>query len=477
MMSGQNPRWRSVSDLLPAALAAVAGALVWAVFRPGLLSFDSIAQYSQAFRGYYTDWHPPLISAALHLVLALGGSLSRFMLVQSVAGALGVQAFSAAVLSRLFGDRLSRRQTAWLSLLVLLLLLVPVSPLAFYLMTFWKDALAAILLLWIGALALGRPSAARTAALVLVAAAYGMVRHNAIVTLPVLGLFLAVESWRRLPRGAALSLAAAPLALALAGGMLVDAAFDVQERHPASQVMVFDLAGLCAEDRSTCGESPLFRRHLRAPDLGTRYRPGDLGSIFWEPPAAVDPRIVDPRLYPELSEQYRDVVTDHPLLLAEVKAESFWTLLGTEETDYFFHDSVAENPFGLRLQPQFAGLREVLSAWGRKTAGSPLRWIAGVHLVWLVANVLWIAALALRGRRTLALLLLVPLAYSFSYLLAATVQDYRFLYPSTLFVQCFTLAAALGGIATLRPRPPARPSPPAPLPPPLSPSPGEGRKA
>ncbi|HSN89198.1 MAG TPA: hypothetical protein VL025_20705 [Thermoanaerobaculia bacterium] len=457
MMSGQNPSWRSVADLLPAALAAAAGAAVWAVFRPGLLSFDSIAQYSQAFRGYYTDWHPPLVSAALHLVLALGGSLSRFMLVQSVAGALGVWAFSGAVLSRLFGDTLSRPQAAWLSLLVLLLLLVPVSPLAFYLMTFWKDALAAILLLWIGTLALGRPSAARIAALVLLAAAYGMVRHNAIVTLPVLGLYLAVETWRRLPRGAALALAAAPLAAALSGGALLDAALDVEESHPAGQVMILDLAGLCAEDRSTCGESPLFERHLRVPDLASRYRPGDLGAIFWEPPAAVDGRIVDPKLYPELSEQYWDVAADHPLLLAEVKAESFWTLLGTEETDYFFHDSVAENPFGLQLQPQLASVRERLFDLGRKTAaGGVLRWVAGVHLLWLAANVLWIAALARQGRRKLALLLLVPLAYSLSYLLATTVQDYRFLYPSTLFVQCFTLAAALGGLAAyLRPQKPS----------------------
>lgn len=450
MMSGQNPRWRSGADLLPAVLAAMAGVAVWAVFRPGLLSFDSIAQYSQALRGRYTDWHPPLISVALHFVLALGGSLSRFMLLQSVAGALGVWAFSRAVLRQLFGDRLSRPQIAWLSLLVLALLLVPVSPLAFYLMTFWKDACAAILLLWIGALALGRPSAARITALVLVAAAYGMVRHNAIVTLPFLGLFLAVEAWRHLPRAAALGLAMAPLAACVAGDALVDAAFGVRESYPSGQVMAFDLAGLCAEDRATCGESPLFRRHLRAPDLGARYRAGDLGSIFWEEPVAVDPKIMDQALHGELEEQYRDVAMDHPLLLAEVKAESFWSLLGAEETDYFFHDSVAENPFDLRLQPQLTGVREKLSAWGRWTAGGSLRWIAGVHLVWLAANVLWIVALALRGRWTLALLLLVPLAYYLSYLLAATVQDYRFLYPSTLFVQCFTVAALLGGVASRR---------------------------
>lgn len=462
MRTAENPTLRGlrVVEALPAFLAAALGTFVWVVFRPGLLSHDSITQYEQAVGGWYTDWHPPLISVVLHYVLALGGSLSRLMLVQSVAGALGVWAFARAVKRSLFGDRLSSGQVAWLSLGVLVLLLMPVSPLAFYLMTFWKDAWAMILLLWIGALALGRLSAPRITALVLLAAAFGMVRHNAVITLPLVGFCLGVEALRRLGRGAALGLALAPLVACLAFGAFLDAAFDVEETHPESQVMAFDLAGLCAEDQTTCGESPLFRRHLRAPELESRYRPGDLGSIFWGKPA-VDPTILDGSKTDRLEEEYKDVVMDHPLLLAKVKAEAFWSLLGTEKTYYFFQDSVAENPYGLRAQYQLGGVRDRLIGLGWDTAKGNLRWIAGVHLVWLAANLFWIVLLVRQGRRRLALLLLVPLAYYLSHLLAVTVQDYRFMYPSTLFVQGFTVAAALGGLAaSLRPQMPSgrRPS-------------------
>ena len=76
-------------------------------------------------------------------------------------------------------------------LLVLLLLLVPISPLAFYLMTLWKDAWAAILMLWIGALGLDlfRRGATRERICAdrRLAALLGLVRHNAVVILPVVG--------------------------------------------------------------------------------------------------------------------------------------------------------------------------------------------------------------------------------------------------------------------------------------------------
>lgn len=155
------------------------------------MSFDSIAQYGQAMAGQYTDWHPPLISILLHFVLALGGGVSLFMLAQCLAGVFGVRAFATACLRRLFGERMPPRRAAWLSLAVLLLLLVPPSPLAFYLMTFWKDSFALVLVLWIGALALReRLSPSVLAVLIVLAAAWGQVRHNSIVTLPFLGMVL-----------------------------------------------------------------------------------------------------------------------------------------------------------------------------------------------------------------------------------------------------------------------------------------------
>ena len=452
-------------------LVAVAAVAVWLVFRPGLLSFDSIDQYRQALTGAYTDWHPPLLSLLLHAVLALGGSLGPLMLGQCLAGAFGVFAFLWIALRRLYGERLPSSRAAWLACGAFLALLIPVSPLAFYLMTFWKDVWVMILLLWTGALALGLvragdpgrgPSALRVAGVVLLGAALGMVRHNAIVALPFLGLFLWIEG-RRWGSGRALLLAVAPLALCLALDHLVAAAFHVKETHPDSQVMVLDLAGLCAEDRATCGDLPLLRRFLRIPDYRARYRPGDIGSIFWERPVILDSGILGQPLREQLVAEYRWAVERHPFQMLELKAEAFWPLLGTGRTYYFFHASVAKNPYGLALTEGPRRVRERLVAITGRVAQGRLRWIAGVHLIWLAANAAWIVALLVRWRRTgeerfraLALFLLMPLAYYLSYLLAAPVPDFRFMYPSTLLIQGLTVAALGGAGISSRQKPSGR---------------------
>src|SRR5438270_96857 len=118
----------------------ILGLGVWTLFHPALMSEDSIAQYGEATVGQFFSWHPPLMAIVLSGVLAAGGSLGMLMLGQCLAGVFGVRALAAACLDEIFPGRLSPRLRSWLPVAVLALLLLPASPLAFYLMTFWKDA-------------------------------------------------------------------------------------------------------------------------------------------------------------------------------------------------------------------------------------------------------------------------------------------------------------------------------------------------
>lgn len=446
---------------IPALVTAVVAVFVWAVFHPALMSVDSLNQYAQALSRRFTDWHPPVISLALSGVLALGGSLGVFMLGQCLAGAFGVTAFAAACLEWLHGGRTSRRRAAWTSVLVFLVLLA-LSPLAFYLMTLWKDVWTFILLLWMGVLALKLSRAGErlppllVGGFVLLAVLYGMVRHNAIVTLPIVGLFLWIEARRRsIQAVAALLLAVSPLALCWSLGAALPRAFDIRSQHPGDTVLVLDLVGICVEDRAACESFTYLQWFLRDDeDLGGRYRPGDMGSIYWEKPALVDFSIFKGRRE-VLLDEYRRAARRFPLLLARVKLEAFWPLLQFERTAYFFNEGLPPNAYGLALNERFRGFREGLEEWVGTLGEDPvLRWISGVHLVWMIANAAWVAALLARARRagdrglsSLAVFLLVPLAYSFSYLAASPVPDYRFLYPSTLTVQVLTLAWLLHGRA------------------------------
>lgn len=419
------PRAAKLAFLTVHLLLAVA---VWRVFFPALMSADSMAQFRQAWTGAYDNWHPPLMAVVLHGFFRLGRSIGAVTLLQCLGGLFGLRALILASLEAIRPEVTPLRAEG-IAVAVALLLLTPLSPLPFYLAVFWKDTWAAVLMLWLCAAAfrlLGGKGRAglQGAALVVLAALLGMVRHNAIVVLPFAGLVLA---WRfRRPRMLAVALLALPLLASLAGEALLDRAFQVQDVHLERQMMAFDLVGVCALEARTCEPFLENRRE--------RYVPGDLHRSLWADPPPLEGGALDGD---RLESAYLDTAREHPLLLARVKLESFAPLLGLEGAHIIIYSQLDANELGLQLNERFAGLRTWLAAATRGIAAHPVwRLISGVHLVWIVANVLWIAAL----RRRVALAFLLPLSFTASYLLAAPAHDYRFLYPSTLAVQGVTLA-------------------------------------
>jgi hypothetical protein len=177
---------------------------LWLLFYPALMSADSVSHYKEAVLRSYTDWHPSIMPMTLSLVMALGGDIGALMLIQCTAGCFAVRYLARVIMIQ---SGMHRPMAGWGSLVVLVLLLAPFSPLAFYLMTFWKDSWLAILLLWIVALALrlhdeidaerARQPWLRIFILAGTMAFAAMTRHNAIVLLPVFCVVLYVGLRRR----------------------------------------------------------------------------------------------------------------------------------------------------------------------------------------------------------------------------------------------------------------------------------------
>jgi hypothetical protein len=433
-----------LSKLVPLALVTGAALLVWRIFFPALMSFDSWVQFRQAWAGRYDDWHPPLMAIVLHQCFRIGRGIGLVTFVQCLAGLLGARALAAAWLEAVFGPALPPRRADWIAAGVALLLLL--SPLPFYLATFWKDSWAAVLLVWICAISLrllAEPRRLRAAVLVVLAVLLGLARHNAIVVLPATGLVLAAALWRR-SRAAGVALALVPLLGCLLAERAIDRIFDVQPRHLERLMMVFDLVGVCAEDERACGELPYTRRQAGGGDLARRYVPGDMGRSF---PHGI--RVRDEEAA-TLRGEYLRALRRFPGLLARVKVEAFAPLLDPGGARMVVYRGTDANEFGLRLNPRFAAVR----AWMTRAAlwageESPLlRPLVGSHLIWFGLNVLGVGfLLASPHRRPLGLALLQPLAFYLSYLLATPEPDYRFLYPSTLVMQCVALSWALGEIS------------------------------
>ena len=463
-----------VINLLPLVLCGLMGLGVWLIFRPALMNNDSSSQYQQALSGEYRDWHPPILAIVLRGVIKCGGTIGQVTLIQCLAGCFGLYALVVRCLSVLYRKALAKRLRPWLALLVIAALLCPLSPLVFFLTGFVKDSWAMVLLLWIVVLLWGlyerRPVRRRWGwvalliVVILLMVFFTLVRYNGVLLLPISALCLFAIMRRSACCLAWICLAiAAPFVLSFSASWAIPRIFKVQATHPGNQVMALDLVGLCVLDEKLRQDLPFTSNHLVEEQYRGHYIWGDVGPLYWTQPLIVTSGyagVADGGGAADaaLKKEYLLAVRKHVPELARVKWKSFVKLLGLKPVVTWVPVALGVyESNGLALNTHHEHLRQDLYDAAMFVHRSRLfRWVGAVHLVWIIANLVWIlgawVAFAVhRSGRCLfvALLLALPLGYYGSYLLATTAHDYRMMYPATLIVQALCLAALFGGLAAL----------------------------
>jgi hypothetical protein len=444
---------------LPLLTAILAAVVVWLVFAPGNLSYDSFLQYRQALAHTYSNWHPPIMAIMLAIVMFYGGGIGTLMLLQCVAGVLGVRAWALAVIEQLSRDRWTPRRLQWTATLVALVMLLPATPTACYVMTFWKDSWTAIEFLWVAALGLrlfGRCDAMPRRAfwlqfggLAALMALTGITRHNALVALPAMGGMLWLILARRRVRLAWLSIAL-PAALSILASAAIEWAFCVEPYRPEEQVKILELVGICVAYPECREEFPYVAAHL-TPNGAASYRFGNIFSLTDPAGPVIKGTLWSFGDKETLDAEYRHAVAAHPWRLLWVKCWAFCRLFDPANLkSSYCQQTLDANDFGLHHNRRFARPRAWIVMLLDASLETPfLAWIA-YHNIWFSLDLAVIAGLLIRfvrgPARQLAFWLIVmaiPLCYALSYFAAVTGMDYRFLYPSTLFVQVAALAAAM----------------------------------
>ena len=122
----------------------------WGLFRPVLMSNDSLDQYRMALSLQLTDQHSPLLILILRFFINLGLGLDGFMFFQILMGLFGILFLGSEIIRYLMPKVENKYLPEFFLLIFILIFSLDFSPLPFYLMTFWKDSFLACLLLWIG---------------------------------------------------------------------------------------------------------------------------------------------------------------------------------------------------------------------------------------------------------------------------------------------------------------------------------------
>lgn len=447
------PNHKSVPALILAGASVLFATVIWLIFYPGMMSADSLDQYQQALNVRFHDWHPPIMAMILAFFIHTGLGLGTLMWLQSLAFVSGIIALAYVGLDSVKAKRL--REAGTVAITALILFAIP--PAAFCAMTFWKDAWLAILLLWSTALLRGswnRPNGQsrwRAILLTLMVTGIGLLRHNAIILLPAFAIMTAwlvyrnTGQWRR-SWGVALS----PIILWFILHQALSHAPFVEPRHPSRQVMELDLVGLCWLDPDRRAELPHTDAHLR-PHYQDDYIPGLVRQLYWIENPIVDPAFLSADQFEPLRNELLMAVRRYPVALTRLKLKAYAALLTGMPPEGWFHPFIDPNPFELQLNPRFEPLR---ARWfdfafaGLRTPG--VRWFIGSHWPWLLFGTIMLAIQLRRGFRCqrasylfAAWCLSLPLLNAISFLPATVAHDYRFIYPSTLWLQIFFASWAL----------------------------------
>jgi hypothetical protein len=426
----------------------------WVVFYPGIFSVDSLVTYREAVSGDFSDLRSSFLTLLFSLFLNAGGQVGLLSLLMCLAGFLGLRRLSLAVLNLFPGSKLIQELTVSG---VLVLLASPLTPLVVYLVTFWFDTWLMLGLLWAAALllelsndltSLSYPGKrGRWVGLAILATLILLARPNSILLYPFLSLaFISLPGVKSATRKQVFTFAIFPLLFYLFYIPFQYRGLGVKRAHPERVAVALDLASLLTFDPSICKETPLESCSLIdgfppgfSVGAGAIDRTLNHGLVKTEP--AFASLMVSPNLYQDL---WR-AASRYPWTYLRVKLLNFIDFIRARER-YYYQTSTHPNAYGLHLNLRFQAVRNTLFRWMHAVYQQPLlRYFSFVPLPWMLVNLLLVGRGMLIARkdgpdRYLGRLLLIPLAYSFSYLLAMTAADFRFIYPAVLLVQAISLS-------------------------------------
>jgi hypothetical protein len=426
---------------LATAIAALAGfGLELVAFWPGLMSVDSIVQYTQAATGHYSDQHPPIMawlwSWTNRAVSGPGGMLIVHLAL------LWIGLWAIAEGARRRGLRYPR--------LVLLVGLLP--TIANIGGVIWKDVGMAYALLCAGGLLyLSRVGecAVRTAAIAIALVLIGyatMVRANAAAAAFALAWYWVATAFPRIRLAGAMIGGAVALALMLSVQQLIERKMlDASRQHLSQLVMLFDLTAI------RCGGADVV---IPEAYQGPRYDAGALcrwydvdqvDKLFFLPDSPL--RMSDDEAaYSKLPGAWLDAVIAHPNLYLSHHARAFAGLLGLRRlsaNDRYLRQSFMQpNPWGFTFVPN--AMSRALDATVDALANSGLfsGWL------WLGVAVTLLAIIVARRRMSLpfeSALLASAIMYLLPYFVLSLAPNYRFMYWSVLATSVAGMLIALRG--------------------------------
>lgn len=391
------------------------------------------------------------------------------MLLQSIYGALSIYYLSYFFL-RL---KLSSGFAHIVSLVTFSILLIPWSPLQYYLVTFIKDSFFAFSLCWLIALILNfirvkvnviQFNILYSLLTILLVFCLSS-RHNALILFPLI-LFsqYMILKTRQISLRKMIVYFSMPWILFFGVKKINTDFFEIQKTYPFQQVIAQDLISMVYLKPDIRKNFPYLNSNLKSNYL-EGFEWGNVHRIYFEDTIVNE----EYRYGNEMTEEYMRAILHYPLLFIKTKWLNFqtllsfevphnWFYLGVDKQDIAQHGSIILTKRSEKLiqNTTFNKIRSKIFYFSIAISDNmSSRLFSGINAVWLIINILSIFVLIFFIIKTRInpfslIIILFPFLYYFSYLVATTAHDFRFMYPATLVVQTLFLSFLFSCILNLK---------------------------
>ena len=437
--------------LSPSLIISFSFALfTWIIFYPGILSVDSLYTLREASTGHISDARSPFITMLLALLLKAGGSIGTLTLLQTLSGFLGLRRLILAILGSLSVEKI---KSEWVTCIVIILLYSPLTPLQVYFATFWFDTWLVILLLWIVALLLELAVETNSInsikdrykifVLIILIVSVMLTRPNSPILYPALALiFFTVLRNKFVSSKASFFLVLCPLMLYLFFVPFQYKMIGVKREHPERVALALDLASMLTYEPTICDNLSLPSCHIVLENFPAEFIVGHgaIDHTLNQGLGRSDPGFVELFTDPSLKRDLFLAASRYPGVYSTVKILNFLDYIRPRD-QYYYQSFIQPNSFDLSFDPRFELARNEHFLILHKVYQHPfLKYFSFVHITWIIVNLVGILFFFVIRRKSqqyklFALVLCIPAVYYFSYLLAMTASDFRFMYPSLLITQ------------------------------------------
>lgn len=407
------------------------------LFWPGFMSGDSISQYSQAVRGQYNDWHPPLMSFIANQIGVLIPIPQGVLIFQILLIWLPFYALFLFFKSKLPPSK------------AITLLLIPFFPSIFnFSGVLWKDvhmgaacfgAWVSIYLLFRGKMRNLYRTALVVVAIVLLFYAQSVRQNGVLFTFFAFwALTFAVKKSHCSKVSVDLKSFVGALLLATIGlgveRILSYSYLRAEKRYPFQYVQIYDLVGVSHFlGRSVLPSYLSVTNGCPFEGVISKYSVNNGNDIFWSEACNIN-FLNDANDVKLLSKDWIKTIITYPMDYLKHRSAVFlgFLRLGTITTYYAMHDGIVSNDFGLKNDMNL--FRTIVFRVYQKLEDTPF-YYPWVYLI--LSGLLFKCSIKSSNRLFFSLLAVGSVIYVMGYLVVGPASDFRYVYPIPITIVTF----------------------------------------